>query len=135
MVRKFVLVLAGLVLFLSLLHPVIAATAEEKVKLGNRLLNEGYPDQALIFYDQAVDINPHYWPAYLNRGKALLRLGQRRYALDDFKKTLELNPDATEACRLLGSGRRTGRSQGNKPRPKEKTSKPAASTRRKHPTG
>lgn len=123
--RRFALILACLVLFLSLWQPVCAATAEEKVKLGNRLLNDGYADQALIFYDQAVDINPHYWPAYLNRGKALLRLGQRRYAMDDFKKTLELNPDASEARRLLGSGRRTGRSSANKPRQKGKTSKEA----------
>lgn len=125
--RKFVLVLT----FLSLLQPVWAAGAEEKVKLGNRLLNEGYPDQALIFYDQAVDINPHYWPAYLNRGKALLRLGQRRYAMDDFKKALELNPDSAEARRLLGSGRRTGRLPANKARPKGKTSKEPAGTQKR----
>lgn len=100
-------VLASFVVLSWSAHPVIAASAEEKTRLGNQLLGHGYPSDALIFYDQAVDINPYYWPAYLNRGKALLRLGQRRYAMDDFKKTLQLNPGASEARRYLGGGSRS----------------------------
>lgn len=79
----------------------LAATAEEKVKLGDKLLKQGYASDALLFYDQAVDLNQYYWPAYLNRGKALLQLGQKRFALDDFKKVLQLNPDSAEARHYL----------------------------------
>ena len=84
----------------------VAATAEEKVKLGNQLLSQDYAQGALAFYDQAIDLNPYFWPTYLNRGKALLKLGQRRLAMDDFHKTLELNPDSTEAKHYLGNSYR-----------------------------
>ena len=107
--------IAGFVVLSCSLPPALASSAEEKTRLGNQLLERGYPNDALIFYDQAVDINPSYWPAYLNRGKALLRLGQRRYAMDDFKKTLQLNPDDAEARRYLGSGRRSPASRSTRP--------------------
>ena len=112
-----------IVLSLSAL-PAHAGSAEEKTRLGNQLLGRGYPNDALIFYDQAVDINPYYWPAYLNRGKALLRLGQRRYAMDDFKKTLQLNPEASEARQYLGGTRRSTASQGTKSKAATKTAPP-----------
>ena len=121
--------IAGLVMLSCSALPAHASTAAEKTKLGNQLLGQGLANDALIFYDQAVDINPYYWPAYLNRGKALLRLGQTRYAMDDFKKTLQLNPDASEARRYLGGGRRSSATRRSKPVPIAKSETRSKSTK------
>lgn len=94
----------------------LASPATDKVSLGDRLLAQGNAESALHFYDQAVELNASYWPAYLHRGDALMKLGQTRYATDDYRKVLQLYPGCPEALmRLHGHNvNRTARSKHNR---------------------
>jgi tetratricopeptide (TPR) repeat protein len=49
--------------------------------------------EALNCYDQAVDIQPKFGPAWFNRGWALERVGERAQAAQSYARAVELNPD------------------------------------------
>jgi len=53
-------------------------------------------EKAIDYYSKAILLDPTYIPAFLMRGKELLRKGDRSIAIDDLKKALSLNPSDIE---------------------------------------
>jgi predicted O-linked N-acetylglucosamine transferase (SPINDLY family) len=57
----------------------------------------GWHEDAIIFYDRAIEIAPDYFEAYTNRGNALKDLGRRAEALASFDCAIALMPEYAEA--------------------------------------
>ena len=88
---------AVLALIISLPLKASASEAKEKYDIAMELLKGGEPKSAVLFFDKSIAENSHYWPAYLGRGDALIRLGYKSWAADDYKQALKLNPGCREA--------------------------------------
>ncbi len=63
------------------------------IDLGKCGLNE----QALSFFDKALEIDPNYAPAWNNKGLALYKLGKNEEAIEEYQKALEIDKDYPEA--------------------------------------
>jgi tetratricopeptide (TPR) repeat protein len=61
------------------------------------LQNTGRADSAVVIYRQLLTEAPNWVNAHYNLGYALLTMGNCREAVDQFEKTLQLNPDFTVA--------------------------------------
>ena len=55
-------------------------------------MSKGQYDQAISYYDKALDINPGYAEAFRKRGSAYSRKGQYDQAISDYSKAIEINP-------------------------------------------
>ena len=71
--------------------------AEGRVQAGIALMHPGSYEQAIAKFDEALDLSPGLWNAYLQRGLAKQNLGSLDAALTDLEKALELNNELTEA--------------------------------------
>jgi tetratricopeptide (TPR) repeat protein len=79
--------------------------------LGLRLAQAGRLDEAIVRYQEALELNPQFAEAYYNMGNALLRVGRADDAVANYKKALELEPRmaaayANLAAIRLSAGRR-----------------------------
>lgn len=61
------------------------------------LFAAGKTDDAIKYYDMAIQINPKWPKSYMQRGYAYLNKGDIKKAIASFKQYLELAPDAPEA--------------------------------------
>ncbi len=52
--------------------------------------------EAIVDYDQAIELDPEYAKAYHNRGNAKYHLGKYREALVNYNQAIELDPKNTE---------------------------------------
>jgi len=64
---------------------------------GMNKLHAGNLAEAIELFTQEVEENPQNVDAYFFRGKAFNQKGDTRLALNDFYKTLELNPNHNQA--------------------------------------
>lgn len=62
----------------------------------------GKTDEAIVHYQQAVNIEPNYVEAHLNLAVALAGRGQMPAAISHFRKAVEINPFMEEAHCNLG---------------------------------
>ncbi len=62
-------------------------------------------DEAVRFFDRAIDLNPTYAEAFFERGSALLRLGELDDSIDDLEKANELDAENSEWIAQLGFAR------------------------------
>ncbi|MGD2249802.1 MAG: tetratricopeptide repeat protein [Candidatus Methanofastidiosia archaeon] len=60
-------------------------------------------DEALQWFDKALEINPEDYNTLRDRGVSLSRLGRRKEALDYFEKALQINPENFPAWREKGA--------------------------------
>ena len=67
------------------------------VDVGNFYLHKGDLKAALSRFQEAVQDDPHYAPAYLGLGKVYERMKEKRKALDAFKRYLDELPSAKDA--------------------------------------
>jgi Tfp pilus assembly protein PilF len=67
------------------------------LNLGILLINKKEPDQAIVYFGKAIEIDPTLADAYYYRGLASLSAKKNTEAKADFKKYLELKPDGAEA--------------------------------------
>ena len=64
---------------------------------------KGQHDQAIPYYNKAIEINPRFASAYFSRGVAFAE-GKRQYdeAISDYNKAIEINPRFAKAIALRG---------------------------------
>ena len=80
---------------------------------GNQQREGGDDRQAIAFYDQAIQLNPNYTDAYMNRGATKGRSGDYQGAIVDFNQAIELNPNDANAYKGRGVVKgRSGDDQG-----------------------
>ncbi len=60
-------------------------------------------ESALTDFNKAIEINPIYLDALINRGITHVQMGNFEEALDDFNKGLEVTPDSFEALNNRGN--------------------------------
>ncbi|MGQ9722748.1 MAG: tetratricopeptide repeat protein [Candidatus Jordarchaeum sp.] len=73
------------------------------VSKGNSMVDRGEFEEAIKFYDQALEIDPKDVVALANKGTALDQLGKYREAVECFDKVLEINKKDVEALNNKGS--------------------------------
>jgi tetratricopeptide (TPR) repeat protein len=73
---------------------------------------KGQYDQAIMDFNQAIEINPRYIKAYNNRGIIYRLRGQYDRAISDFNKAIEMNPLDPEAYNNLAWLFATARASG-----------------------
>lgn len=76
---------------------VIPPQAIEAFTRGLALADEGAPESAARFFTTALQWAPDWGEAAYNHGVMMLRLGRRPEAAFDFRRYLELTPDASDA--------------------------------------
>ncbi len=69
-----------------------ASTEQTLLEAGQRLLNEKKPEQALVLFQLNAEENPHSNLAYFALGEAYFRAGNKKLALENFEKSLRINP-------------------------------------------
>jgi tetratricopeptide (TPR) repeat protein len=70
--------------------------------LGNVLVVQGKPVEAVAHYREALRINPHYVHAHSNLGLALAGLGKTAEAIAEYREAGRINPEYAEAHYDLG---------------------------------
>ena len=70
--------------------------------LGNALKSQGKIEEAIVHFNQALQINPAYAKAYNNLGTALAAQGKTEEAIKNFGIALSINPGNAEAHSNIG---------------------------------
>lgn len=73
-----------------------AATAEEFLKTGDDYTVKYNYAVAITAYSQAIELNPNYCAAYINRGMAYSTILMNDLAIADYSKVIRLEPNRTE---------------------------------------
>jgi tetratricopeptide (TPR) repeat protein len=85
------------------------ATAYFQRALIYQYRNPPQPALALADYNKAIDLNPFYAVAYLNRGSLYItQLSENKLGVSDFNKTLELDPGNKDALMLKEKAEKNG---------------------------
>ena len=96
------MVLAIVAMLLLSIPSVYAQTLRESMQSGNDAFKQNDFDGAIIYYTQAIDINPNYAKAYNNRGVAYAMEGSMSRAISDFTMAIANNPKDAEAYNNRG---------------------------------
>lgn len=75
---------------------------EEINSFGYQLAGEKKMDDALKIFRLNIELYPNAWNTYDSYGENLLIVGRKKEALENYKKSLELNPDNENAKKVLG---------------------------------
>jgi tetratricopeptide (TPR) repeat protein len=70
---------------------------ESWVQLGNNRLGSGFPEEALVLYGRALELNRDMTPAWAGSAEAWLILGDEAAARSHFEETLERSPRHLDA--------------------------------------
>ncbi|MBI1828150.1 MAG: tetratricopeptide repeat protein [Thaumarchaeota archaeon] len=81
------------------LYPEDAVSFYEKAEIF--IVKQNY-EEAIVFYDKALEQLPRYENAWLKKGDALSHLKKHEYALACYEKVLQINPKSTDAWNLKG---------------------------------
>jgi dienelactone hydrolase len=71
---------------------------------GDDLMEKNHLPEATDLFKLDVQVFPSSWNAYASLGEAYMKAGQKQLAIDNYKKSLELNPandDAKEKLKVL----------------------------------
>ena len=77
-----------------------AQTSRIAFNLGNAYFAKGNSDQAREYYTQAIDADPSYSAAYLNRANMLVQTGSLNEAIADYELYLTLEPRTPQRPRI-----------------------------------
>jgi protein O-GlcNAc transferase len=75
----------------------------DQYRLGNALWSEGRLAEAIVEYRRAVELDPHFFEAFLELGVALKDIGESNEAMRAFRAAIELRPKSAEAWNNLGT--------------------------------
>jgi len=76
-------------------------TARIAFNLGNAHFIKGDHELAREYFTRAIDANPTFAPAYLNRANALIRTGDLNEAIGDYETFLRLEPVSPQREQIL----------------------------------
>jgi tetratricopeptide (TPR) repeat protein len=62
------------------------------IRWGYNLMEENHLPEATDLFKLDVQVFPSSWNAYDSLGEAYMKAGQKQLAIDNYKKSLELNP-------------------------------------------
>jgi tetratricopeptide (TPR) repeat protein len=88
---------------IEVLKPAIMANPESAAlwnTLGTILGEQGEPGQALVFFDEALRIEPDFYRACYNRANSRLDIGDAVGALSDCEKAMAAAATASDACMM-----------------------------------
>jgi tetratricopeptide (TPR) repeat protein len=68
-----------------------AHTEQPLLEVGQRLLNEKKPEQALVLFQINAEENPHSFRAYFALGEAYFQTGKKELAVRNLEKALQMN--------------------------------------------
>ena len=91
--------LLGFVLLFLMVGTVYAQSPEEAFNKGINYVEKGIPDEAIVEYNRAIEINPDRAEAYFNRAIAYRSKGNYDQAIADYSKFIEINPDFARGYR------------------------------------
>ena len=86
-------------------EPYIRLSVYEYRELARELFNDGKYDEAITYYDRAIDQDPDYAETYYLRGLAKHHQEQYSLAILDFDKSISLNPNYVEAYYYLAEAK------------------------------
>jgi len=69
--------------------------------IGHCLLKRKHLDAAVSIFKLNAETNPNSWLVYDSLGEAYLKCGNKDLAIQNYKKSLKLNPDNSNAVRML----------------------------------
>ena len=72
-------------------------TAEEYYNIANNKSDSKDYQGAIENYTKAIELNPNYSIAYVNRGDSKIKIQDYKGAIADFSKAIELNPKNSDA--------------------------------------
>ncbi len=78
-------------------------SAKDFVNKGNSLVDSGEFEEAIKFYDKALEVDAQDIVALANKGTALDQLGRHKEAMEFFDKVLKIDPKDVEALNNKGS--------------------------------
>ena len=86
--------LLGLTLILMVFSKIVFAApiSNDYMAAGDKLTQEKNPRRAILYYKTAVQMDPQNWKAFQGLGNCELSIGQRENAINDFQKSLNINP-------------------------------------------
>lgn len=70
-------------------------------KVATTDLNDEVIETAIGDFTQAIELKPHYWEAYFERGKVYLYFERFEEAEEDFKKVIQINPSFKDVYSYL----------------------------------
>ncbi|MEG4392867.1 tetratricopeptide repeat protein [Microcoleus sp. BROC3] len=68
----------------------------------NQLRQEGSLEEAIAYYNNAIEQNPDFYAYHQNLGEVLAKLGRWDEAVDAYQQALELNPNSVHSSQNLG---------------------------------
>ncbi|MCF3606344.1 tetratricopeptide repeat protein [Planktothrix agardhii 1033] len=77
-------------------------TAESHLISANQCLEDGNPELALFFYNQAIELNPDNDQIYYKLGQTLMQLERYEDAINAYSKSIQINPDFPWSYNSLG---------------------------------
>jgi tetratricopeptide (TPR) repeat protein len=84
-------------------------TAETHNGLGYTLAREGRPDEAIAAFRKAIEIDPHFTPAYNNLAEALAQQGKLEEAAETYRRSLAEKPSPAVSNALDSILKRLGK--------------------------
>ena len=76
-------------------------TAMDRFYLGNALVDQNRPLQAIDFYYQAIVLNPNFLPSYHRLSDILEKQGKHQEAIEFLEQGIEHNPQSAESYYFL----------------------------------
>ena len=76
-------------------------TATIAFNLGNAYFTKGDLTLARLYYTQAIEANPAYGSAYLNRANAMVKSGELSEAITDYETYLSLEPGSPKREQIV----------------------------------
>ena len=73
----------------------------EFVALGYRLLSAGKIDDAIEVFKMAVELFPQSFNVYDSLGEAYFKVGNKKLAMENYQRSLDLNPNNDNARKML----------------------------------
>jgi len=88
---------------LALLLAPLAAANAQRLEQGLEALERGQYDLAIVYFDEAIDLDPTDARAYYNRGQAYVGKGEYEMAILDYTEVVRLDPTDGQAYNNRGA--------------------------------